>query len=398
MTPSINSTATPALPTSPNAGGLPAGAAEAAPPEVPQDVWEAASQAKQSAEQQKAAQAQSGKSKKKQKAQTIPSPFKGHPQGTPLQSMVPGAAMSVSKNGYPVGTTRAVNGMVELPGIGWIPEPGKAGKKGAVNLKIGKNRMLCVEKNKDGSISVKEKKVKSGGIFGKIKQAVGIALAVASVVFPALAPVAIAYNVGMGAYEMSKGNYLGGALQVAGGLAGGAGAVANAATAGSALANTAQTVASVGKVAVAGANAGQAVYQGVKNGDVLGAIAGAAGAVGGNIGNVPGIDAGTAGAIANGAKAVQGGAAVARGVQAGDLGAVGAGLGQAVNAVNGITPLPRGVLTAANLAPAAGNAVDGLRTGNLQQAGAAAKQIADQLGVTDAATQLLKNKLGTIIG
>src|SRR6185295_6587033 len=195
MTLSVNSTAAPALPSSP-AGGLPSGAAEAAPSGVPQDVWDVASQAKQFADQQKAAQ--SGKKKKKGKAQTVPSPFKGAPQGTPLRSMVPGAAMSVSKNGYPVGTTKAVNGMVELPGIGWIPEPAKAGKKGAVNLKIGKDRMLCVEKNKDGTISVKEKKVKSGGLFGKIKQAVGIALAVASVVFPALAPVAIAYNVGMG--------------------------------------------------------------------------------------------------------------------------------------------------------------------------------------------------------
>jgi len=368
------------------------GANSPAPADVPQDVWDVASQAKQAVEQQKAAQG--GKKKgKKEKAKTIPAPFKGAAQGTPLQSMVPGANLSVSKNGYPVGTTKAVNGMVEIPGIGWIPEPSKAGKKGAQNLKIGKNKMLCIEKNKDGSISIKEKKVKSGGIFGKIKQAVGIVLAVASVVFPALAPVAIAYNVGMGAYEMAKGNYLGGALQVAGGLAGGAGAIANAATAGSTLANTASTVSSLGKVAVAGANAGQAVYQGIKTGDVLGAIGGVAGAVGGGIGNVPGIDAGTANAITNGAKAVQGGVTVARGAQAGDLATVGAGIGQTANAINDITPLPEGVLTAANLAPAAGNVIDGIRNGNLQQIGQGARQAGDVLGVTD---QILKNKLNIV--
>jgi len=374
----------------PGAAPPSAGASGPGPADVPQDVWDVASQAKQAMEQQKAAQ---GGKKKKGKAKTIPAPFKGAAQGTPLQSMVPGANMSVSKNGYPVGTTKAVNGMVEVPGIGWIPEPTKAGKKGAVNLKIGKKKMLCIEKNKDGSITIKEKKVKGGGIFGKIKQAVGIALAVASVVFPALAPVAIAYNVGMGAFEMAKGNYLGGALQVAGGLAGGAGAIANAATAGSTLANTASTVSSLGKVAVAGANAGQAVYQGVKTGDVLGAIGGVAGAVGGGIGNVPGIDAGTANAITNGAKAVQGGVTVARGAQAGDLATVGAGIGQTANAINDITPLPEGVLTAANLAPAAGNVIDGLRNGNLQQLGQGAKQAGDVLGVTD---QILKNKLNIV--
>lgn len=398
MTLSVNSPASPSIQSTLTNGALGSDAASpagsSAPAGLPQDVWDVASQAKQAADQQKAAQG--GKKKKKEKAKTIPSPFKGTPQGTALQSMVPGASMSVSKNGYPVGTTKAVNGMVELPGIGWIPEPTKAGSKGAQNLKIGKDKMLCVEKNKDGSISVKEKKVKSGGIFGKIKQAVGIALAVASVVFPALAPVAIAYNIGMGAYEISKGNYLGGALQVAGGLAGGAGAVASAATAGSTLANTASTVATVGKAAVAGANVGQAVVQGVKTGDVLGAVGGVAGAVGGNIGNVPGINAGTATAIASGARAVQGGVAVARGAQAGDLAAVGAGLGQTANAINTITPLPQGVLTAANLAPAAGNVIDGLRNGNLQQIGQGAKQAGDVLGVTDTAQQFLKNRLNIV--
>ncbi|HVE83174.1 MAG TPA: hypothetical protein VND93_10025 [Myxococcales bacterium] len=360
---------------------------------VPRDVWEMASQAKQFAEQQKAAQ---GGKKKKAKAKTIPAPFKGQPQGTPLKSMVPGAALSVSKNGFPVGTTKAVNGMVELPGIGWIQAPTKPGKKGAVNLKIGKNKMLCVEMNKDGSISVKEKKVKGGGIFGKIKQAVGIALAVASVVFPALAPVAIAYNVGMGAYEMSQGNYLGGALQVAGGLAGGAGAIANAATAGSTLANTASTAANIGRAAVAGANAGQAIYQGVKTGNVLGAITGAAGAIGGGVGNIPGIDPGTAGAIANGAKAVQGAVTVAGGIKNGNLAAVGAGLGNTVGAVNDITRLPDAVVTAGKLAPAAGAVADGVKNGDLVEIGKGAKQAADTLGLTSAAEQLLKNKLNIV--
>src|SRR4051812_45315323 len=394
MTLSVNSSSSAALPpSSQSTGGMPPPAAEPAPTGVPQDAWDMASAAKQAMEQQKAAQG----GKKKEKAKTIPAPFKGVAQGTALRSMVPGAQLSASKNGYPVGTTRAVNGMVEIPGIGWIPEPTKAGKKGAVNLKIGKDKMLAIEKNKDGTISIKEQKVKGGGgLFGKIKQAVGIALAVASVVFPALAPVAIAYNIGMGAYEMSKGNYLGGALQVAGGLAGGAGAIANAAAAGSTAANVASAASTVGKVAVAGANAGQAVYQGIKTGDVLGAIGGVAGAVGGNIGNIPGIDAGAAHAIANGAQAGEGGGTGARGAQAGDFSTIGAGVGQTVNAVNQITPLPEGVVTAGKVAPGVGSVIDGVKNGDLKEIGTGAKQTADALGITDVASQLLKNKLNIV--
>jgi hypothetical protein len=53
-----------------------------------------------------------------------------------------------------------------------------------------------------------------------------------------------------------------------------------------------------------------------------------------------------------------------------------AGLGQTANAISQITPLP-----------------DGVPNGDLKAIGTGAKQVGDVLGVTDMASQLLKNKL-----
>src|SRR5688572_30355449 len=118
----------PSSPQVPNLSAQPGAAAPAATPSpapgIPQDVWEVATAAKQHTEQAMEA----AKGKKKQKAKNIPPPLKGVPQGTPVPSSVPGSSFAVSKNGFPVGTTKEVNGMVEIPGLGWVQAPKKSGK------------------------------------------------------------------------------------------------------------------------------------------------------------------------------------------------------------------------------------------------------------------------------
>lgn len=349
------------------AGPPPAASGSSPEPGIPQDVWEVATQAKQSTER---ATAEAKGQKKKGKSPPIRAPFKGVAPGTEVPSSVPGASFRVSRRGFPVGTAREVNGMVEVPGIGWVKAPTRSGRKGAVNLKTGKRRLLTITRYKDGTIAVKEKKLKSGGFFSStVGKVLGGVLAVASFVFPVLAPVAIAYNVASSAYAMSQGNYLGGALQLAGSAVGLGGL-------GGALGQVASTV---GKVAT-GINAGQAAYNGIKNGDWAGAAAGLAGAAATGA-NLAGLPAGTTQAINNAARVVQGGATVANGIKSGDFSTIGAGLAQTANAVNTLTPLPKEVLAASNLARNIGTVVDGIRGRSLGEIGGGLAGAAKTLGV-----------------
>lgn len=380
----IDSPSAPHVPSlSAQAGPAPSAPVPSATPGIPQDVWEVATAAKQQTEQAMAA----SKGKKKGKAKNIPPPLKGVPQGTPVPSSVPGASFAVSKNGFPVGTTKEVNGMVEIPGLGWVQAPKKTGKKGAVNLQIGKKRLLAITKNKDGSISVKEQKVKGGGFFGStLGKALGFVLSAASFVFPVLAPVAIGYQVAAAASAIKDGNILGGALQLAGAAAGGVGTFASTAgAAASGLASAAQTASTVGKVAVAGIGAGQAI----KNGDFAGAAAGLAGAAAAGA-NVVGLSPGTTAVINNTAQIVQNGARVADGIRTGDFSTIGAGIGGALQGVNGLTPLPKEVLTAGSLAQNVGTVVDGIRGQNLGEIATGLGGAAKTLG----ADQSIKNAFG----
>lgn len=312
-------------------------AAPAAAPAAPatKDSFEA----KGAAVDRSVLDAKSGTGKKK-KNQDLPPPFKGVPEGTQLRSSVPGSDFHVSGRGFPVGTTKVVNGKVELPGLGVIDAPKKAGKKGEVAIQIDKKHVLKIRLNKDGTVSVSEGKIKKGGllggVFGKVLRGV---LAVASFI-PVVNAVAIPASIGLAAYDAAQsfknGDILGGVASVAGAVAGGVGTFARVA----------------GSTISAGT---QATLNTVKN--VATTVKTVSGAVGG----------------------------VINGIKTGDYGGVIGGVANAAGAVTDLTGAPAGVNTAIDAAKGVGNVVSGLQSGNLLAAGQAAIGVAGEIpGVKDA--------------